>query len=67
VLWDLGAGEFGRVRACVADGAAGAAGRKRGAELALKSIDKNEARAAYLWCIPPERVPLCARARRLAC
>ena len=42
VLWDLGAGEFGKVRACVFDKNANPAGKE--GEYALKSINKNGVR-----------------------
>ena len=43
VLWDLGQGEFGKVRACVVDKNADAASGKDG-EYALKSVNKNDVR-----------------------
>ena len=42
MLWDLGQGEFGKVRACVVDKNADA--KAKDGEYALKSVNKNDVR-----------------------
>ena len=45
VLWDLGQGEFGKVRACVVDKNADA--KAKDGEYALKSVNKNDVRVVF--------------------
>ena len=57
VLWDLGAGEFGKVRACIRDTPAGEDPPAE-SEYALKSINKSDVSARTTPWLSGEPMPV---------